>query len=1492
MTFVFSNCDAGVTFQATILDWIRDANGNVSPTAVQKIIQGTTITYNYAFFGSFKMAIGSNIQTASGPHLPDGSTGRPLGSLGIMYTNLGVDSIPAATSFLLQSPNAAGLGVGTGAATSKLAWTASLYGVGNLMPNGLLSPLPAIGAWQAVNTFIEGDGNLLARPITSYAPCPASLAGKVLGIPLCACGDPINPATGNLFEHVADYRTWGANQLGFDRYYNSLAGADTVASTMGGNWRSGYDRYLRVASSSSVVAERADGRQLAFTLTGSAWAPDNDVGARLTNSGQTWTLTDVDDSVETYTTANATQALLRTIRARNGYTQTLQYNASNQLTGVTDSYNRSLAFTYEGGLLRTVTTPDALILTYSYTAAGGHNRLITVNYSTSPGITTTYLYENASLPTALTGILDENGDRYATWTYDSSGRATSSQHGSGADLTQIGYNSDGTRTVTYPLGAVLTYHFSTLQGMPKVTQIDRAAAANVAAATRKFTYDSNGYLASQTDWSGNSTTYTNDSRGLQTTIVTAAGTPLASTTSVTYQATLHLPARIAKPGVTIAFTYDTAGNLLTRTETDTTTTAIPYSTNGTARTWTYTWANFLLTKVQNPRTDVPASTQFTYDNSGALASITNAAGKVTRITQHLPGGWPQTVVDANGITTTFNYDSRFRMQTVVRNASTNPLTTTFKYDPAGNLLSITRPDGSALSRTYDPAHRLTGVGNLFNEAAAFRLDAMGNRLQSDVFDAGGNRQRTSSAQYDALGRIRQDLGGEGQTTAYDYDANDNILTITAPLGRVTRQTFDARNRRTKITDAGLGATTFTYDAQDRLATVTDANGASTTYTYNGFGDLIQRNSADSGTTVYRYDADGNLMQRVDANGGTVNFTYDALDRVTTVSYPARPAENVTYTYDEDGHGSGIRHLTSVTDAAGALSRSFDELGQLVGETRVNGAANLRTTYTYDAAGRIASLTYPSGWTVVYGRDAMGRITGISARTPAGDQSFPVLTDLSYAPFGPVSALTYGNGIGETRSFDSDFRLTRIASTVQDLSYTFDAAGNVTSIADALTPDHSQTLAYDAMNRLTQASGAYGALEYGYDAVGNRLSQTRDGVATNYTYPARSSQLASVTNNGQDQPVMHTKSGQVSSYTSPAGDQMAISYNAAGRIESVAANGSVTAQYSYDAFGHRLKKVGAGTTLYQYDVNGRLLEEADDQGQAIADYIYLGNSAVAVIAPASGQISFLHNDHRGVPQLATDSAQNPAWVANYMPFGEMANVPMNIVQDLRMPGQEFDAETGLYHNGFRNYVPEWGRYLETDPIGLLGGVNTYAYANANPIRMIDRLGLETDFANAVTGLDKDTLAGLVLEGSEQVDHVLLAKEFLEGYNASDQDIQDFISSGGFQNPCTFKLAKAIGIEFQLLNSLLKGDPPPFDISMYDYSEGYSRDTLISIAENATDPLARAAAVYQLERQSHGNLLIFDSNNVLIGGIHLGNDPPPPPPAGTVNPVTGPFVRPGF
>ena len=113
------------------------------------------------------------------------------------------------------------------------------------------------------------------------------------------------------------------------------------------------------------------------------------------------------------------------------------------------------------------------------------------------------------------------------------------------------------------------------------------------------------------------------------------------------------------------------------------------------------------------------------------------------------------------------------------------------------------------------------------------------------------------------------------------------------------------------------------------------------------------------------------------------------------------------------------------------------------------------------------------------------------------------------------------------------------------------------------------------------------------------------------------------------------------------------------------------------------------------------------------------SNVAIAAPA---IFYLHNDHLGTPRVVTDQQRDVKWRADYMPFGETVIHTEEVTMPLRMPGQYYDSETGLHYNYYRDYDPTLGRYIQSDPIGLRAGLNTYIYAYQNPFTWIDPYGL--------------------------------------------------------------------------------------------------------------------------------------------------------------------------
>jgi RHS repeat-associated protein len=1188
------------------------------------------------------------------------------------------------------------------------------------------------------------------QPETFEIDLQSVSADKTLGNPnntTCNCaGDPIAIGTGNMYYTATDYQTAGPNILSFARYYNSLssqANPSTLATELGTNWQSNYDRSLQITSAagspSSVGAVRADGQVLTFNLVNGVWISESDVNVSLTLSGTTFTLIDSNDSTETYTNLGNGDGQLTSIVARGGYTQSLFYNSSSQLDHVTDMYGRTLAFTYQNGLLTQVTTPDGLILTYGYSSSGTNgstlDRLASVGYSTSPATSQQYVYEDANLPFALTGIIDENGSRFSTWAYDdAAGRALSSQLGAGANLTTIAYDdTTGDRTVTNALGQQLLYKFQTLQSVPKVIEIDRLATSTTAAATELLGYDANGFLDSVTDWNGNLKTMVNNAAGRPTKILEAVGAPEQRETDITYDSAFpSQPDMIVTAGLTTSYSYNASGSPIAKSETDTTSQTSPYSTNGTVRNWTYSFQNALPIAVSGPRTDVTQVTRLGYDASGALTSITDALDHVTMITSHTPGGYPLVSIDPNGVATNLAYAPRMWLTTTTLVTSSGNLTTTHTRDNVGDEIQTTLPDGSSVTNHFDAAHRYTGSTNLLGESTALTLDALGDVQGKAITDGHGTTTFQTSSSFNALGQLLQQVGGNGQTISYALDPMGNALRIIDPLGNITSQSFDHLNRRVSVTDPNKGVTTTVLDAHNQVTSVAAPNGAVTNYIRDGFEDVIELLSPDSGATINEFDPAGNLVQSMDARGAIIRRSFDALNRPTSRSFPNDPLEDVSLIYDQTGHGFGIGRLTAAHDEAGASYLDYDERGNILFETRVAGDSISLLQHAFDAAGRESATSYPLGLVVTNHRDVMGNVTGITAQLPDSTGSVAIVSNVTHEAFGgPVSGFAYGNGIVDTKSYDLSYRMVDLiesgSNPVQNLTYAYFPTNNVQTITDGVTPANSQSFGYDPLYHLTAATGSYGSLAWTLDDVGNRLTQSNGGAGgSTYAYVPNTNRLASITAGGSVENIGTTAAGNIASMTPGAGAATTFDYDQANRLSDTKSAGQIVATYAYDYAGRRVVKTtgpatSSSTTRYQYGLTGQLLAESDGLGRPNTDYIYLDGKPVAALE--HGQLDFMHDDWLGTPQLMTNTAQSVVWRATFQPFGATSTVAGAVTQNLRFPGQYFDVETGFAQNGFRDYASLLGRYIESDPIGLAGGLNTFVYIGANPENGIDADGLD-------------------------------------------------------------------------------------------------------------------------------------------------------------------------
>lgn len=630
----------------------------------------------------------------------------------------------------------------------------------------------------------------------------------------------------------------------------------------------------------------------------------------------------------------------------------------------------------------------------------------------------------------------------------------------------------------------------------------------------------------------------------------AFGTAAERTITTTWHPVFRKPTEIVEPGKTTTFTYDALGHLLSRTETDTTTQSVPYTTTGRSRTTTFTYhpegtnGEFQAASIDGPRTDVNDISTFTYTAEGYIASVTNPLGHVTQVTSYNSRGLPLSTIDSNNVVTNMIYHPRgwLLSSTVVDPTSAgNDATTTNEYDDIGQLTKVTLPNGAFLSYEYDSAHRLTAISNNLGERVEYTLDLAGNITLENNKNSGGSITRTQARVYDDLSRLVQAIGGANQLTEMTYDDNgNNTATSLDPLGinQSTLQAFDALDRLTTVTDALNNDSVFVYDARDNLISVTDQRGLTTSYVYDGLDNLIQQESPDTGISVFTYDDAGNQISQTDARGVVTNNSYDALNRLTSVSYPASPGEDISYLYDQLAAGFGIGRLTQINDQTGVTSYVYDHRGNQIESAVTIQGSSYSTLYAYDLADNLIQTTYPSGRIVSHQLDSLGRTEAVTTLQNAGAQAQSLASNVAYLPFGPMTGLEYGNNLALSIANDQDYRVTAI--TVEDLAaanpdvlgltYTQNAVDNITAIADSVDVNESQTFDYDLLNRLQNAGGDYGDQAYTYDPVGNRLSLTtvKDGNTTveTYTYDANSNRLLSVDEDGVVRTLMYDNAGNI------------------------------------------------------------------------------------------------------------------------------------------------------------------------------------------------------------------------------------------------------------------------------------------------------------------------------------------------------------------------------
>jgi RHS repeat-associated protein len=524
-------------------------------------------------------------------------------------------------------------------------------------------------------------------------------------------------------------------------------------------------------------------------------------------------------------------------------------------------------------------------------------------------------------------------------------------------------------------------------------------------------------------------------------------------------------------------------------------------------------------------------------------------------------------------------------------------------------------------------------------------------------------------------------------------------------------------------------TSYGYDPLGDLASLTDANSHSTQNIFDVFSDITGKTLPDGSLQESRtYDASGNLTQLTHFSGKTTTYAYDALNRLTTrTPDPTLVTEPVvSYTYTPTG-----KHA-STTDASGTTTYVYDALDRQTAKVTPEGTLN----YTYDLAGNVASIYSSSlhGASMAYTYDSLNRLsTVVDNNLPAGQNT----TTYAYDTASNLVTVTYPNGLQSTIQYDSLNRLTSLASSTASYNYQLGATGNRTGA----TEQSGRTLAwnYDGIYRLTSEavgndpSGGNGEVDYTLDPVGNRTS-------TNSSLPGvHSVALSGFNLDDWLSPETYDANGN----TLTTGGKT-FAYDSENHLMSM--NGGAVTMI-YDGFGNRVSKtVGNVTTKYlvEDDVNPTGLPQVFEEsvnGVVLRTYTYgLQRISENQVINNAWTTSFYGYDGFGSVRQLTNLSGTITDTYNYDAFGNLLSSPGPTPNNYLYRGEQYDPDLGLYYLRARYYNPASGRFMSRDPedgkIRILATLHKYLYAFGDPVNRIDPRGresmLETGSLDAIIG----------------------------------------------------------------------------------------------------------------------------------------------------------------
>ncbi len=618
----------------------------------------------------------------------------------------------------------------------------------------------------------------------------------------------------------------------------------------------------------------------------------------------------------------------------------------------------------------------------------------------------------------------------------------------------------------------------------------------------------------------------------------------------------------------------------------------------------------------------------------------------------LATGLVTSTTDANGVVSNVQYNDQLNRPTkaIIAVGTAAQAQTTIEYDDANRLVTTTTDQSSYNDNALKSQVVFDGLGRT-TESRQYE-GATNYVVVRTQYDGLGRPYKVSNSYrpwksesaiwtttgFDALGRVILVTTPDNAVVSTAYAGN--TVTVTDQAGKTRKSVTDALGRLTKVYEdpspSGLNyLTNYDYDALDNLTTVTQGT-QTRSFIYDSLKRLTSANNPESGTIAYTYDNNSNLLTKIDARSITSTFTYDALNRPVTRSY-SDSTPTVVYNYDSATLSNGIGRLKSVSSSISSYGYSgYDATGKALGATQTIGTQTYAMGYTYDLAGQVKTMTYPSGHVVSYNYDAAARLADKDALNPAfsgnlgdgmqrmyaSELEYSSANGLQQEKFGTTTPIYHKqryNVRGQlwdirvsTASFSADPANGDRGAIVNYYNSNFVQGGSSTDNNGNLLRQENyipgssffqDNFSYDALNRLTSiaeklnGTGADSFKQaYTYDRWANR---TVDQVNTTSNVPKPNFGVDTTTNR-LTAPAGYTMSyDQAGNLTNDTySGEGARTYDAENRMKQAWANGQWQT-YGYDGDGHRVKRNVNGTEIWQvYGLGGELLAEYAANAAAI------------------------------------------------------------------------------------------------------------------------------------------------------------------------------------------------------------------------------------------------------------------------------------------------------